>query len=60
MDDKTFSDVLVINLKGAIYTCRAAGEVLLAHGHGAIVTIASINAKAPSPAGPTTRPRKGD
>ncbi|OSI23753.1 SDR family NAD(P)-dependent oxidoreductase [Bradyrhizobium canariense] len=50
MDDKTFSDVLDINLKGAFYTCRAAGEVLIAHGHGAIVTIASITAKGASPA----------
>ncbi|MET4201645.1 SDR family NAD(P)-dependent oxidoreductase [Bradyrhizobium sp. LA6.12] len=49
MDDKTFSDVLDINLKGVFYTCRAVGEVLLAQGHGAIVTIASITAKGGQP-----------
>ncbi|OAF16475.1 SDR family NAD(P)-dependent oxidoreductase [Bradyrhizobium neotropicale] len=49
MDDKTFSDVLDINLKGVFYTCRAVGEVLLAQGRGAIVTIASITAKGGQP-----------
>ncbi|WP_084806645.1 SDR family NAD(P)-dependent oxidoreductase [Bradyrhizobium sp. NAS80.1] len=49
MDDKTFSDVLDINLKGVFYTCRAVGETLLAQGRGAIVTIASITAKGGQP-----------
>ncbi len=49
MDDATFADVLDINLKGVFFTCRTVGRVLLAQGHGAIVTIASITAKGGQP-----------
>jgi 3-oxoacyl-[acyl-carrier protein] reductase len=49
MDDATFESVVGVNLTGAFYTCRAVGRALLAQGHGAIVTIASITAKGGQP-----------
>jgi 3-oxoacyl-[acyl-carrier protein] reductase len=49
MDDAGWANVLDINLTGVFFTCRAVGRVLLAQGHGAIVTIASITAKGGQP-----------
>jgi Dehydrogenases with different specificities (related to short-chain alcohol dehydrogenases) len=44
MQDDDWAAVIDVNLTGVFYTCRAVGRAMLAHGRGAIVTIASITA----------------
>ncbi|MCB8821092.1 SDR family NAD(P)-dependent oxidoreductase [Microvirga rosea] len=42
MRDDDWTAVIDVNLTGVFYVCRAVGRVMLTHGRGAIVNIASI------------------
>jgi NAD(P)-dependent dehydrogenase (short-subunit alcohol dehydrogenase family) len=43
VDDETIDRTLAVNLKGPIYSCRAAIPHMLAQGKGSIVNISSVN-----------------
>lgn len=51
LDDETWARVLDVNLTGPMRTSRAALRVMLAHGGGSIVTVASRAALGAGPAG---------
>lgn len=41
-DEKTFSEIVDVNIKGTFFCCQAAAEIMKRHGGGSIVTIGSI------------------
>ncbi len=43
VDDETIDRTLAVNLKGPIYSCRAAIPHMLAQGRGSIVNVSSVN-----------------
>lgn len=49
LDEETWANVLGVNLTGTFLCCRAAGAVMLEQGHGSIVNVSSIHARAGFP-----------
>jgi 3-oxoacyl-[acyl-carrier protein] reductase len=49
LDPDDFERILSVNLKGVLYGCQAAGKVMVAHGGGSIINMASTAVLAPSP-----------
>lgn len=41
-DEKSFSEIMDVNVKGTFFCCQAAAEIMKRHGGGNIVTIGSI------------------
>jgi 3-oxoacyl-[acyl-carrier protein] reductase len=49
LEPEDFDRILSVNLKGVLYGCQAAGQVMVAQGKGSIINMASTAVLAPSP-----------
>ena len=49
LDPDEFDRILSVNLKGVLYGCQAAGRVMVEHGAGSIINMASAAVLTPAP-----------